>query len=57
MNFIAGAPRTNYTGQVVVYTINSKGNVTILQIQRGEQVCEAKRNYTLLTKKPEVRTV
>ncbi|XP_072272790.1 integrin alpha-2 [Pyxicephalus adspersus] len=38
VNFVAGAPRTNYTGQVVVYTINSKGNVTILQIQKGEQI-------------------
>ncbi|XP_053557240.1 integrin alpha-2 [Bombina bombina] len=37
VNFVAGAPRTNYTGQVVVYNIN-KGNVTILQIQRGEQI-------------------
>ncbi|XP_073478410.1 integrin alpha-2 [Aquarana catesbeiana] len=38
VNFVAGAPRTNYTGQVVVYTINNKGNVTILQIQKGEQI-------------------
>ncbi|KAM5193960.1 integrin alpha-2-like [Mantella aurantiaca] len=38
VNFVAGAPRTNYTGQVVVYSINNKGNVTILQIQRGEQI-------------------
>ncbi|KAM4707616.1 integrin alpha-2 [Discoglossus pictus] len=38
VNFVAGAPRTNYTGQVVVYNINNKGNVTIIQIQRGEQI-------------------
>ncbi|XP_040277197.1 integrin alpha-2 [Bufo bufo] len=38
VNFVGGAPRTNYTGQVVVYNINSQGNVTILQIQKGEQI-------------------
>ncbi|KAM4808343.1 integrin alpha-2 [Rhinophrynus dorsalis] len=38
MNFIAGAPRTNYTGQVVVYNINRQGNVTVLQMQRGDQI-------------------
>ncbi|KAM8960865.1 integrin alpha-2 [Pelodytes ibericus] len=38
VHFVAGAPRTNYTGQVVVYTINDKGNVTIIQIQKGEQI-------------------
>ncbi|KAG8542091.1 hypothetical protein GDO81_027503, partial [Engystomops pustulosus] len=38
VNFVGGAPRTNYTGQVVVYNINSQGNVTVLQIQKGEQI-------------------
>ncbi|XP_075703674.1 integrin alpha-2 [Rhinoderma darwinii] len=38
VNFVGGAPRTNYTGQVVVYNINNQGNVTILQIQKGEQI-------------------
>ncbi|XP_056397881.1 integrin alpha-2 isoform X2 [Hyla sarda] len=38
VNFVGGAPRTNYTGQVVVYNINIQGNVTILQIQKGEQI-------------------
>ncbi|XP_069819148.1 integrin alpha-2 [Dendropsophus ebraccatus] len=38
VNFVGGAPRTNYTGQVVVYNINVQGNVTILQIQKGEQI-------------------
>uniref|UniRef100_A0A8C5M6T9 Integrin alpha-2 n=1 Tax=Leptobrachium leishanense TaxID=445787 RepID=A0A8C5M6T9_9ANUR len=38
VHFVAGAPRTNYTGQVVVYSINSKGNITIIQIQKGEQI-------------------
>nr|XP_033787403.1 integrin alpha-2 isoform X2 [Geotrypetes seraphini] len=38
VNFVAGAPRTNYTGQVVVYNVNSKGNISILQYQKGEQI-------------------
>ncbi|KAM4051038.1 integrin alpha-2 [Anomaloglossus baeobatrachus] len=38
VNYVGGAPRTNYTGQVVVYTINTQGNVTVLQIQKGEQI-------------------
>ncbi|XP_068105557.1 integrin alpha-2 [Hyperolius riggenbachi] len=38
VNFVAGAPRTDYTGQVVVYTLNTQGNVTILQIQKGLQI-------------------
>ncbi|XP_073439497.1 integrin alpha-2 isoform X1 [Dendrobates tinctorius] len=38
VNYVGGAPRTNYTGQVVVYNINAQGNVTVLQIQKGEQI-------------------
>ncbi|CAH2296365.1 integrin alpha-2 [Pelobates cultripes] len=38
VHFVAGAPRNNYTGQVVVYSINNKGNITIIQIQKGEQI-------------------
>ncbi|KAM3939807.1 integrin alpha-2 [Leptodactylus fuscus] len=38
VNFVGGAPRTNYTGQVVVYNLHNQGNVTILQIQKGEQI-------------------
>eukprot|EP00079_Xenopus_tropicalis_P009243 XP_002933089.2 PREDICTED: integrin alpha-2 [Xenopus tropicalis] len=38
VNFVAGAPRTDYTGQVVVYNITSRGNVSVIQIQRGEQI-------------------
>lgn len=35
--FVAGAPRSNYTGRVVVYDVDSDGNITIVQSQRGEQ--------------------
>ncbi|XP_073536418.1 integrin alpha-2 isoform X2 [Phyllobates terribilis] len=38
VNYVGGAPRTNYTGQVVVYNINAQGNVTVLQIQKGDQI-------------------
>ncbi|XP_063817970.1 integrin alpha-2 [Pseudophryne corroboree] len=38
VNFVAGAPRANYTGQVVVYSITDKGNVANIQIQKGEQI-------------------
>nr|XP_034956458.1 integrin alpha-2 [Zootoca vivipara] len=36
--FVAGAPRSNYTGRVVVYEIDVHGNVTIVHSQRGEQI-------------------
>lgn len=35
--FVAGAPRSNYTGRVVVYDVDSDGNITVVQSQRGEQ--------------------
>ncbi|KAF1543328.1 Integrin alpha-2, partial [Eudyptula minor] len=37
--FVAGAPRSNYTGRVVVYDVDSDGNIAIVQSQRGEQAC------------------
>ncbi|NXO60870.1 ITA2 protein, partial [Aramus guarauna] len=37
--FVAGAPRSNYTGRVVVYEVDSDGNIAIVQSQRGEQAC------------------
>uniref|UniRef100_A0A663F2L0 Integrin subunit alpha 2 n=1 Tax=Aquila chrysaetos chrysaetos TaxID=223781 RepID=A0A663F2L0_AQUCH len=36
--FVAGAPRSNYTGRVVVYDVDSNGNIAIVQSQRGEQI-------------------
>ncbi|XP_062984155.1 integrin alpha-2 isoform X2 [Elgaria multicarinata webbii] len=36
--FVAGAPRSNYTGRVVVYEVDDHGNVTIVHSQRGEQI-------------------
>eukprot|EP00076_Gallus_gallus_P007617 XP_003643030.2 integrin alpha-2 isoform X1 [Gallus gallus] len=36
--FVAGAPRSNYTGRVVVYDVDSQGNISIVQSQRGEQI-------------------
>ncbi|KAM6289633.1 integrin alpha-2 [Aegotheles albertisi] len=36
--FVAGAPRSNYTGRVVVYDVDSDGSISIVQSQRGEQI-------------------
>lgn len=36
--FVAGAPRANYTGQIVLYSVNENGNVTVIQTHRGDQV-------------------
>ncbi|NXF40995.1 ITA2 protein, partial [Nyctibius bracteatus] len=36
--FVAGAPRSNYTGRIVVYDVDSNGNIAIVQSQRGEQI-------------------
>lgn len=38
VHFVAGAPRANYTGQIVLYSVNEHGNVTVLQSHRGDQV-------------------
>ncbi|NXF90312.1 ITA2 protein, partial [Eubucco bourcierii] len=35
--FVAGAPRSNYTGRVVVYDVDGGGNIAVVQSQRGEQ--------------------
>lgn len=36
--FVAGAPRANYTGQIVLYNVNKDGNVTVIQSHRGDQI-------------------
>ncbi|XP_063151748.1 integrin alpha-2 [Candoia aspera] len=36
--FVAGAPRSNYTGRVVVYEVDDYGKITIIDSQRGEQI-------------------
>lgn len=36
--YVAGAPRSNHTGQVVVYTLTSRGQPTVVDSQRGDQI-------------------
>lgn len=36
--YVAGAPRFNHTGKVIVFTLKNTGNLTILQALLGEQV-------------------
>ncbi|KAF7700788.1 integrin alpha-2 [Silurus meridionalis] len=36
--FVAGAPRSNHTGQVVVYTLNQQRKPEIRHSQRGDQI-------------------
>ncbi|KAL0965810.1 hypothetical protein UPYG_G00286070, partial [Umbra pygmaea] len=36
--YVAGAPRSNHTGQVIVYTINTDGQPTIKDSKRGDQI-------------------
>jgi integrin alpha 2 len=38
VHFVAGAPRANYTGHIILYSVNENGNVTVIQSHRGEQV-------------------
>lgn len=38
--YVAGAPRFNHTGKVVVFTLKNSGNLTMLQNLLGEQVFE-----------------
>lgn len=36
--YIAGAPRYNHTGRVVIYRLNESNQVVVSQILKGEQV-------------------
>lgn len=36
--FVAGAPRSNHSGQVIVYTLNAQKQLTIVDSGRGKQV-------------------
>uniref|UniRef100_A0A670YN62 Integrin subunit alpha 2 n=1 Tax=Pseudonaja textilis TaxID=8673 RepID=A0A670YN62_PSETE len=36
--YVAGAPRSNYTGRVVVYQVDDYGKIIIIDSQRGEQI-------------------
>ncbi|XP_022349189.1 integrin alpha-2 [Enhydra lutris kenyoni] len=38
IHFVAGAPRANYTGQIVLYSVDENGNVTVIQAHRGDQI-------------------
>lgn len=36
--FVAGAPRSNHTGQVIVYTLSSQKQTAVIDSERGKQV-------------------
>lgn len=36
--FVAGAPRSNHSGQVIVYTVNAQKQSAIIDSERGKQV-------------------
>ncbi|KAM7391300.1 hypothetical protein PAMP_022000 [Pampus punctatissimus] len=36
--FVAGAPRSNHSGQVIVYTVNAQKQITIIDSERGKQI-------------------
>ncbi|KAM7397235.1 hypothetical protein PAMP_020224 [Pampus punctatissimus] len=36
--YVAGAPRFNHTGKVIIFTLKNTGNLTILQALLGEQI-------------------
>uniref|UniRef100_H3B732 Integrin subunit alpha 11 n=1 Tax=Latimeria chalumnae TaxID=7897 RepID=H3B732_LATCH len=38
MLYVAGAPRFNHTGKVIIFKLNNNGNLTILQSLKGEQI-------------------
>lgn len=35
---VAGAPRFNHTGKVIIFTLKNSGNLTILHSLKGQQV-------------------
>ncbi|XP_048099786.1 LOW QUALITY PROTEIN: integrin alpha-2-like [Alosa alosa] len=36
--YVAGAPRSNHSGQVIVYTLNSQRKLTVVDSERGKQI-------------------
>ncbi|KAM4579124.1 integrin alpha-2 isoform 1-T1 [Fundulus diaphanus] len=36
--FVAGAPRSNHSGQVIVYTVNAQKQATVVDQERGKQI-------------------
>lgn len=36
--YVAGAPRSNHSGQVIVYTISALKHLTVIDSERGKQV-------------------
>nr|XP_019954569.1 PREDICTED: integrin alpha-2 [Paralichthys olivaceus] len=36
--FVAGAPRSNHSGQVIVYTVNAQKQTVIIDSERGKQI-------------------
>ncbi|XP_056888065.1 integrin alpha-2-like isoform X1 [Takifugu flavidus] len=36
--FVAGAPRSNHTGQVIVYTVSTQKQTTVIDSERGKQI-------------------
>ncbi|KAI1889416.1 hypothetical protein AGOR_G00162650 [Albula goreensis] len=36
--YVAGAPRFNHTGKVIIFTLNNTGSMTILQALSGQQI-------------------
>uniref|UniRef100_A0A4W5LEV5 Sema domain-containing protein n=1 Tax=Hucho hucho TaxID=62062 RepID=A0A4W5LEV5_9TELE len=41
--YVAGAPRFNHTGKVIIFTLRNNGNLTILHSLKGQQVRHSKR--------------
>lgn len=44
--YMAGAPRFNHTGKVIVFSLKNSGNLTILQALLGEQVPNLYYSFT-----------
>lgn len=36
--FVAGAPRSNHSGQVIVYTVSAQKQLSVIDSERGKQV-------------------
>lgn len=42
---VAGAPRFNHTGKVIIFTLKNSGNLTILHSLKGQQVVETSSTW------------
>lgn len=47
---MAGAPRSNHTGQVIVYTVSNQKQTTVIDSERGKQVLRSENVLFIISR-------